>query len=145
MPEVVTLEARVVKLERELRLLRVSFVVIVLILLTLPFVLAVRTKESLWTDSLIVPSGYLGSSKPFAGLAPSKDGREIVLWFAQQGGSFAQTRLGFESTEQALTFVDAQAKLRVWIGIAPNREAKIRILDGHQNEVWSAPAKTGGG
>ena len=138
MAEPTTLEDRVLKLERGLRWLRVTTVLVLALAAGLAYVTMRESRELFVSDSLVVPRGFLVGPGPFAGVGPSKDGKDIVLWFAQHGNN-AQTRIGFERREQALTFTDSHGKLRIWLGIASDGSAKLRLLDAAGREIWSTP------
>lgn len=145
MPKPRSLEERVARAERELLVLRVAIIALLVIGAVVIHTLRKEQRDFFVTDSLIVPHGFLFGPGPFAGIAPSKDDKDIVLWFAQHQ-TFAQTRMGFERNEQALTFVDARGKLRIWLGIAGDGTAKLRILDPAGKDVWTSdnPPRSGG-
>jgi hypothetical protein len=130
-----SLEDRVLRLEREVRWLQVAVVAGLLIVAAYAFIVKEKSREIFVTDSLMVPTEWYAG--PFANIASSTDGKDIVMSLGELRSN-RQIRIGIENNAQALKFTDARDKLRIWLGIAEDGSARLRLFDASGKETWSS-------
>ncbi len=99
-----------------------------------------RLRHMVISDMVVVPA-RMGAMRSSAGIGPSENGQEMVLWLGRMDSN-AQTRLAVDKDGgQTLGFFDKRGALRLSIGIDATGEAQIRFVDSKGNARVVTPDK----
>ena len=92
------------------------------------FALERKLRRITATDTVAVPS-RMDLSRSTAGIAPSQDGKDIVLWLGRIDSN-AQTRMSVNGDgTQSLEFFDRRGKLRLSVGLDQTGRGRIQVGD----------------